>query len=377
MNKVFEKLYKAGGKGDIQEWEIRVEGNAIITRWGKVGHTIQESVPDIIKEGKNIGRSNETTPEEQAMAEAQSEWEKKLKKGYVKTMAAAKSGEVSDLVEGGVWTMLAKTFSKDGGKIKWPAYAQPKLDGHRCTALIDGSGKCTLWSRGRKPILSMPHIVAAYESLGLVNAQFDGELYNCDYHAKFEELSHLIRQSKPMPGHEVVEHHCYDMIEAGGFESRLAHRDQILSVTPHPKLVPVETIPVEDEDALMAAFDHFLKIGYEGVMVRNAAGEYLGHPTHRSPDLQKVKEFDDDEFMVIGVSTHGRGKMAGKAMFRCRTKDGAEFDAKLVGNMDALKQYVENPALAEGRMLTVKFQGYTTKSTVPRFPVAMRFRKDI
>lgn len=374
MTKVFEKLYKAGGKGDIQEWEIRVEGNAIITRWGKVGCTIQESVPDIIKEGKNIGRSNATTPEQQAMAEAQAEWEKKLKKGYVKTMAAAKAGEVSDLVEGGVWTMLAKTFSKDGAKIKWPAYVQPKLDGHRCTALIDAQGKCTLWSRGRKPIFSVPHIVAAYERLNLVNTQFDGELYNHDYHAKFEELSHLIRQSKPMPGHEVIQHHCYDMIEPGGFKSRLAHRDQILLVMPQ---VPVETIEVADEDEMMVAFEHFLKLGYEGVMVRNAEGEYLGHPTHRSPDLQKVKEFDDDEFMVIGVSTHGRGKMAGKAMFRCRTKAGAEFDAKLVGNMDALKQYVEDPSLAEGRMLTVKFQGYTTKSGVPRFPVAMRFREDI
>ena len=37
--------------------------------------------PTICK-GKNIGRSNETSPEQQAEAEAQAKWDKKRKDGY-------------------------------------------------------------------------------------------------------------------------------------------------------------------------------------------------------------------------------------------------------------------------------------------------------
>ncbi|MFW6246859.1 MAG: hypothetical protein ACOC22_01640, partial [bacterium] len=56
--------------------------------------------------------------------------------------------------------------------------------------------------------------------------------------------------------------------------------------------------------------------------------------------------------------------------------DGQTFDAKMIGSLDDLTQYADNPELAIGRMVTVQYQGYT-KYGKPRFPVAIRFREDI
>lgn len=366
----FPTLYKKASSGAIVEWNIAVDGCEIITRWGQRGGKIQET-RDVIKEGKNIGRANATTAEEQAQAEASSKWEKQLKKDYVKTLDSAEAGEASDLVEGGILPLLAHKYNEHGDKITYPCYAQPKLDGHRCLAVVDNKGKCTLWSRTRKAINSVPHIVRAIEDLKVKNIVFDGELYQDDYKNKFEELSHFIRQTGVEAGHEIVHYHIYDIADnSSPFTTRTLEIQQYKLTKP---LVRVETITVTDEDELMIAFEKFLAQGYEGAMARNALGKYMNR---RSYDLQKIKKFDDDEFKCVAVE-EGRGKLAGHAIFVCVTKEGTEFNAKMKGDTSALKQYFDNPKLVVGKMVTVKYQGMTNKANVPRFPVALRIRQDI
>ncbi len=363
MKKTFPTLYKKTSAGADQFWSIETDGNTILSRWGRVGGS-EQTTTDTISAGKNIGRANETTPDEQAVAEAQAQWEKKKTRGYVENLSDARDGKVDAAVEGGIFPMLAQKFRDHGQKITYPAYAQPKLDGHRCVAMASG-----LWSRTRKPIVSVPHINAALKPL-IGTAVFDGELYSPDFHDRFEELSSLIRPAYAKPGHDAVQYHVYDCAMAGPFSLRLAYLQSVLSGAKHP-LVLVETIVVNNEDELMAAFEKFRAQGYEGAMVRNAAGLYVNS---RSMDLQKIKEMDDAEFLVTGVN-EGRGKLAGHGIFVCQTADGTKFEAKMIGALSGLKKYHDDPSLAVGRMLTVQFQGFTNKSGVPRFPVALRFRE--
>ena len=359
--KTFPILYKKTSTGALQEWTVSAEGNYYWTVFGQVAgkHTESEKTCCVGKQGR--------TDAEQALFEAEALWTKKLKAGgYVQTKEAATYGASSTMVEGGEWPMLAKRFDKDGDKIRYPAFCQRKYDGHRCIAVVK-DGKCTLWSRTRKPINSVPHIAHAFELLG-VDIVADGELYNPDYHDKFDELSHFIRQSKPIPGHEIVQYHCYDVIMPGGFSTRLAFRDTLKFK--HP-IVAVETIEVEDEDDVILAFERFRAEKYEGAMIRNTTGEYVSHPSHRSSDLQKVKEMDDAEFEIVGVK-EGKGKMAGHAIFIVQVSPGITADAKMKGKLDNLRQYWEHPELAIGRQLTVQYQGYTKDGSL-RFPVALRF----
>ena len=362
MQKTLPMLFKKTSTGADQFWSVAVHDNAITSRWGQVGGA-EQSTTDTITTGKNAGRVNATTPAEQALLEAQAQWERKLKRGYVQDLKSAQAGQVDASIAGGIFPMLAHTFRDHAAKIVYPAYAQPKLDGHRCIAMASG-----LWSRTRKSIVSMPHITRALEPV-LNGAALDGELYHHDYRDRFEELSSLIRPEYAKPGHEAVQYHVYDCAMSGPFSDRLNHLRRILATVKHP-LVLVETVLVHDEDELMAAFETFRTQGYEGAMVRNASGLYVNK---RSYDLQKVKEFDDAEFRITGVK-EGRGKLAGHGIFECATEDGTRFEAKMIGSLTELRKYYEQPSLAVGRLLTVQYQGFTNRSSVPRFPVALRIQ---
>ena len=370
--KTFPTLYKKASTGATIAWTISVENQTVITRWGQRGGKIQET-RDEITEGKNIGRANETTCAQQALAEAEAQWIKKQKKDY--NLEVAKAGEASILIEGGILPMLAKKFSEDGDKIKYPCASQPKLDGHRCLAVVDSRGKCTLWSRTRKAIHSVPHVVAAIEALGIKDITLDGELYNHSYRDKFEELTHFIRQSKPEKGCEIVQYHIYDIVTAADFSTRMAQLEMSVfgrNSGLHPCLVQVETVIVNDEDELMMTFERFLAQRYEGAMARNLAGKYANK---RSTDLQKIKLFQDAEYYCSGIE-EGRGKLTGHAIFVMRTPEGQEFRAKLKGDTTELKKYFDNPRSVVGHQVTIKFQGISAYG-IPRFPVALRVRANI
>lgn len=385
--KKFPPLYKKTSTGALQVWNIETEDNVIVTRWGQAGGAIQEG-RDTVADGKNAGRKNETTPTEQAEAEALSQWEKKKKKGYVEKQADAMAGKVDDVIEGGIFPMLAHKFSEQGHKIVYPALVQPKFDGHRCLIVVEG-GRATMWTRTRKPITGLPHIIAAVETLskesGIVDITLDGELYNHEYRDRFEELSSFIRTPEPKEGHEVVQYHSYDVANNEATqEERLDMLESFFGCADaygsleqgrlqQHELVRVETREVNDDDEMMLAFEDFLQQKYEGLMARNKKGLYVNK---RSYDLQKVKEFDDAEFVVVGIE-EGRGKLAGHAIFVCKTLAGVEFRAKMKGATEELKKYFDDPRLAIGKTLTIKYQGITNKSQVPRFPVALRFKEEV
>ena len=355
------KLYKKTSTGATQTWLVEYDGSAYRTLYGQEGGklTVSEWTECVGKQGR--------TDEQQAEFEAQALWTKKLKAGgYVQSISDAKHGAASSLVGGGRWPMLAKRFDKDGGKIKYPAHCQPKLDGLRCIAMVE-NGKCSLWSRTRKPITGVPHIARAFEELG-VDFVADGELYHSDYHDKFDQLVHFVRQTTPADGHEIVQFHCYDIVMDGTFEQRLKFLDSLALKEP---LVPVDTIVVSDEDDVMLAFERFRQEKFEGCMVRNSAGLYLSHPSHRSDDLQKVKEMQDEDFVVVRVK-EGKGKMTGRAVFVIETKPGVTTDAKMKGKLSDLRQYWDHPETAIGRKLMVQFQGWQKDGKL-RFPVAIRF----
>lgn len=78
-------LYRLNSKGKPIQWWIKVTDNLIETWDGQVGGKIKYT-PDTVEEGKNIGKSNETTPAEQALLMAQRKIEMKRRNGYQETI---------------------------------------------------------------------------------------------------------------------------------------------------------------------------------------------------------------------------------------------------------------------------------------------------
>jgi DNA ligase-1 len=384
------KLFKKTSTGAIQEWEVSVaiiDGDVtIINKYGQVDGKIQTSLEQVL-EGKNAGRSNETTPIQQGLAQAKARWDKQLKKGYVQSIEDAQAGKVDAVIEGGILPMLAHKFWEQWKKIKFPALAQPKLDGHRSPSQMDNHDfgiSYSMWSRTRKEINSVPHINKALREVLRFDdiKHLDGELYNHDYRENFEELTSLITPDEPREGHEVVQYHVYDMPHPTmtNYE-RYQKLEELRSRFEGTPVHIVETRVVNNKEELMQAYEDFMEMGYEGAIVRNMDGLYVNK---RSYDLQKVKVFDDDEFRIVDIKVGTKGSMAGKAVFICeRTREdqklpaGVTFDCKLKGDMEKLKEYAEDPSLVIGKIVTVQYQGYTRKNLKPRFPVALRFRVDL
>ena len=378
--KEFSKLFKKTSTGKIQEWRVWVVNNTIHSESGKLGGKMIKS-EDVIKVGKNIGKANETSPEEQAELEAESKWIAKKKKGYVETIDDAENDKVSSVVKGGFLPMLAHSFEKRGKDIKFPCAAQPKLDGIRATS----NEKGRIWSRTRKEIISVPHITSEI-LLNDIDSSFemlDGELYNHDLKDDFEKITKVVSQKKkPSKDHKIVQYHVYDIPSEKPFKERMEDLQKLKmkllnSLGSEGFIRIVDTVICNNREELDKYMNECLEEGYEGVMVRNLNDE--GYDYKRSKNLQKMKEFEDAEFKIVDVE-EGRGKLSGHAgSFVCFVdNDGEEvrFNAKLTGKISELKKYLVNKEEYIGKSLTVQFQGYTTKNKVPRFPVALRIREE-
>lgn len=357
----FSKLYKVSSTGALWEWSIEVEGSNITERWGVVGGKIQATT-NIIREGKNLGRSNATTPETQALAEASSAWQHKVDRGYVPSQDDAMAG-VNEL--GGVPPMLAKSFSDIHPKyIRFPAFVQPKLDGMRCVSALDGQ-----FSRSRKP-LNFPHIAEEIERLRqahpeLSNAEFDGELYLHRLSDNFQKLMSICRKENH-PEQHLIEYWVYDIIDPNKpFSERFSFFES-LELTGCVKVVP--TVVCYNQADVDNAEARFVNEGYEGAMFR------VDEPYEfkRSANLLKIKQFQDEEFEVKGI-LEGRGKLMGHAGALLFEADGKEFSAKPAMPDSVLREIFLDPDRYIGVQATVKYQGKSADG-IPRFPVVKDFR---
>lgn len=374
-SKLFPNLYKKTNSGAIQLWSIVVTGSTIVTTFGQVGGKLQ-TTKDTVKSGKNSGRKNETDPAEQALKEAESQWTKKKKAGYVENIGAAKQGQTDKIIEGGILPMLAKVYEEHIGKVTYPIAVQPKLDGHRCIAVIGDDGEVGLWTRTRKRITSVPQIEERLKfiakKLGFRGVILDGELYNHTLKDDFEKITSAARKKEATEASKEIQYHIYDMISPDCFKTRIGNLAEIVLVGGTAvELVATKFAESEEEAAMY--FTLFKKLGYEGSMVRLLG---RGYENKRSDQLLKAKDFSDAEFTITGIE-EGRGKLQGHVgSFICKTEDGKKFNVKMSGETAKLKRYFENHKLWENRELVVQFQGRTSDN-IPRFPVGIRFREDL
>ena len=82
-SKFYPILYKKTSTGAIQWWEIEVRHHSDVSEihvaYGQEGTDRPQTTSEQIAKGKNLGRANATTFQEQAEAEATSRWEKRVK----------------------------------------------------------------------------------------------------------------------------------------------------------------------------------------------------------------------------------------------------------------------------------------------------------
>ena len=356
--KTYKKLYKIDSTGKTRVWWIEQQGNKYWMLAGAVGGEIVKSTPTVA-EGKNVGRTNETTPEEQATFEINARYTKKLSGEYHKKVGDIKKVRF-------VHPMLAHNFQKRIHKVRWPGYVQRKLNGARCVAQASG-----LFTRKGKSWVSTPHIAQALAKFfkAFPNAVLDGELFVDEFANDLGSTISLIRQQKPTAedfaaSAKVVKYNIFDLITDGKsvtnksiFTMRRKRLEELFNqfFKKEAALKLVETFKVKTEDEVEKLMGQFLEEGNEGVIFRNDA-EY---EFDRSDDLLKYKKFQDAEFKIKDVleGTGNRSNMAGKILLV--DKKGREFKATPKGNYKYFQEIFHNKIKYIGKMATVKFMDYS------------------
>ena len=382
-------LYKKTTIGKTQTWEIEVSGNKFRTISGQAdGKKITNNWT--VCQGKNVGKKNATTGEEQALKEAEAKHKKKLEAGYhlnLKNISKKRFYE----------PMLAQDFKNknrqsevmadlqqvDGGTVG-TVFSQPKLDGIRCIAMREG-----LFTRTGKEITAVPHISEALEPFFKLypNATLDGELYNHAYKDDFNKIIHLVRKQNLTDEHlsesaEMIQYHIYDAPVIGNgkwartekdlYSDRTSKLDASfvnLKLEKEDCLVIVPTVEIHGREQLDRCYEDYIEAGYEGQMVR-LDGPY---ENKRSPKLLKRKEFVDEEYKILGYE-EGEGNRAGTVKhFKFKNKDGKEFNSNVKGSFSYLTKLLEIADTLIGKDATIKYFNLTPDG-VPRFPYVIAIR---
>lgn len=351
-----ETLYNLDSSDRIRIWYMEREGDKYRTISGLEDGQLVTSEWKLAR-GKNIGRSNETSPEGQAELEVLSVYTKKLSNKYYTSREEV--GKHKHFAP-----MLAQTYR--GGTLKFPVCSQPKLDGIRCVARKDG-----LWSRQGKPVVSCNHIQneLSYFFDKFPNVVLDGELYNHELKDDFNEIASNVRKTvNTVDTQGIIQFYVYDCSLDRNFEERLAFILDHVIETDNVKIL--DTRVAENQEELDKDYQEFMEVGFEGQMIRLDGALY--EEGRRSNSLLKRKEFIDDEFEFVRFE-EGQGNWAGYAKrVTCRLPDGREFGAGIRGNQEFTKKLLE----LTFSQVTVRYQNLTPDG-IPRFPVAVDFHTGI
>ena len=380
-------LYGEASTGKTKVWQIRVisrNGIGII----ETTHGYEDGKKQInekeISEGKNIGKKNETSPLQQAINEARSAWQKKKDPGYapltkecdemqynkaqyneeVDEQPKTRAKTVTESVPG---PMLAHDFNKRGKSISFPCYVQRKYDGTRCVAIPQQG----LYSRNKKRYPHLEHILEDISKLP-TSLVLDGELYSDKL--TFQEIVGLVKKETLKDADKEkqlkIEFHVYDIISDSPYEDRYSRLQALFDKFKFKYLRLVKTEECANQTEMKKMHGGYVAEGYEGIMLRNkTAGYKIGQ---RSADLQKYKEFIDEEYEVVDYKD-GEGIESGCVIWHLKTPKGQVFACRPKGTREERIDQFINGKNYIGKKLTVRYQELTDDG-VPRFPIGIAFR---
>ena len=375
-SKQFPRLYGDTSTGKKKYWEISVKQDQsgyynIITEYGMIGTNKPVTAIKTITEGKNIGKTNETTPYNQAVLEAESKWKKKKSEGMdemdnidisklniSKLNLNEKSKDQEENENKKIFPMLALNFNQRSHDINFPCFVQAKLDGVRCVVK-----KGVMTSRQAKEFKHLDHIK---EELKDCPYTLDGELYSDTL--TFQEATGLVRKTKISDSDKEkskqINFVVYDVLLNEDYTERLFILKEYFADKNFKYIKLLETEECDCRDKVKQFHKKYVTKGYEGVIIRNKKGYY--QESYRSKNLQKYKEFVDDEYKITSF-TDGTGIEKGLIIWTCETKSGSQFQVRPKGTHKERRELYEKGESFIGKYLTVVYQELTDDG-IPRFP---------
>ncbi len=374
-------------RGDLPEDAIGV----LWTRSGQEGGKETVSKPTFV-EGKGITdgkkRSNYTTAFTQAVRDAMTKYNFKVKKGSVtegnKKKLKTKDDtytieELAAMDHRGdapwrVYVMLLHDYNKSNNArhIEFPCYIQAKINGTHfvCVShpslptvdIKDTSRKPPLehkdvhldfYTRGREKFEGQEHVLAEiYPILAKYpGLHITGELWKKGVHLQdVSGSSRRIKDSKSKREEAIkLEFHIFDVFYIDQPDMPFSERYELInqifldleSLDYEVKYIKrVPTYEADSEKQLDTLYRSFLDEKYEGAVVRNTKSPYeLGiNKENRSYQTMKMKPREDKEFIIFDYTEGEKGKAVGAVKWICTLTDedapGTKLEDRKMFNVD-------------------------------------------
>lgn len=294
------------------QWCAYAVGSDLVMEYGQVGGKIQKKV--IPCEAKNVGRSNETTAEQQAEKEVTAKYEYQMKTGYFKDIEQAKKFRLRK-------PMRAKNYKDHANKVRLPCYGSPKLNGFRL-AMVGG----VAFSKAgiAEDLTNKPAHLVHFLKDTLEHVDTDGEIY-CHGMSLQDIRSAWLT---PQESSSKLKYFIYDHpVDGLSTAQRLAEIDMLQRLLSTMRAVyPVEFVEqriLRTQEEVDAFYQECLDNGYEGAVYRNEDGVY--EFDKQSSNMIKRKPRLDAEAKVLSSNVD----RIGEGVLLCRLPSGVTFECKM------------------------------------------------
>lgn len=342
-----QRLFKRTKTDAIQVCNISTLGNTFIVEFGQLDGKLQNRYTPC--EGKNIGKSNETSPEEQAILEAKAKWTKKVKAGYSTSVAAPVTVQLPQLV---------KKYLDHVDAVVFPAYSGVKLNGINGTYWLMPDDTLKLTSRGGDEYPRIPHLEQDVRN-NMAKAKttcMNGELYIHGEH--LQDINSAVKKTKALSA----------KLRFRVFELPLIDKPYKDKVATLRSLYDAADITkVDSVEELETCYLRALSKKYEGTVIFNAHAEYKFN--ERSSNVFKYKPTLDAEFMIVDFELDKNSH----AVYVCNTPNGEQFKVKRKGTNEERLVDTSLAYFNIGRWLNVEYE-MLSKAGKPLKPVGLDFR---
>jgi ATP-dependent DNA ligase len=363
----FKTLYARTNTGAVQQWTVTVGENFYTTTYGQKDGQLVTTEPSFCA-GKNIGKANKTSPQSQAIKEAQALYKKKLKEGYKENI-----DEIDN--EGFFEPQLAKQFEDYKDKVTYPLAAEDKLNGIRCIFSKKGA-----FSRKGEEFHCLDHLKEELAPLFEKHPDLilDGELFNPVLKNELNKIASLVSVNRKITdvtdedrarAKEIIQYHVYDgfnldLIQTHGLRTNHASPFSVRKYALKLVIDNLNSVKVHDftivfsEQEIKELMEKVRAEKREGIMLKVLDAPY---ENKRSKNTLKLKIFYDDEFEVVGFE-EGTGNWKGKVKkVICKLKKPATngkttFESNIRGSMETLADLWENREQHLGKLVTVEYQ---------------------
>ena len=407
------KLYKRNAQGKPIVWEIVRNGKNSIIQTGLVGGNLHVEMltNDKVKaddyESRIKAKRKEGYKELSELRDNfKSEYPEQMDVNSLKHYLEIYLPKYSTTSEGFVLPMLAKTLEDNKPFEKYGTLmGQWKINGLRCLIGAERNGNDLFtpiiltyhsregedWTRKMNWMdeIILPRINSDLLDMMLEEgAYLDGELYLPGY--SVNDINSFVKNPQ-LPQHYQLQYWCYDIacenlnadvrrdLRFSGFRSDIRLYGIFDNKRNHlnnkSQLVLLQTWDIKNINEAIEFRNHFIDLGFEGLILRNPGAEYQFGKRNQS--MFKFKKIDDGLFTIVDIKEDKRGL----PIFVLKNDINEEyFECTYNASQDDQRKCLSTPVKEEMLATKIAFVEFRERSGVKQVPFhakIIRFEKRI